>query len=516
MGTIKTPGVYIVEKNAFPNSVVEAPTAVPAFVGWTERAEHAGKSLHQKPFRITSLVEFHTCFGAAPISEHVRFTLARAASPTASAVSDAPLSVRDAVPLLLGAKQYTLKQVSGAYFLYHSMVLFFQNGGGACYIVSVGQYGDPIETAPLIAGIETLTQALEPALLVVPDAVLLSQQACYAVQKEMLLHCGQKMHNRFAILDVWEGYRSRSHAPDVIEAFREGIGINHLANGAAYFPWLNTNLVEQRELGLRNLVDTTSRAILMADIKSEMAASSMGDAKRVEVEAEMDRFGNALDVADTAQLEDTLKTVSMIYKSLIAEMTQRLNLLPPSAAMAGVLAMVDNTRGVWKAPANVGLNNVVTPAVAISHEEQEDLNASLQGKSINAIRTFIGQGTLVWGARTLDSNSLDWRYINVRRTVMMLEASIRLALNALVFEPNTANTWATAKAMISSFLTGVWKRGGLAGAMPEDAFSVHVGLDETMTSEEVGEGILRVIVLVAMTRPAEFIEITLQQQIQKG
>lgn len=149
--------------------------------------------------------------------------------------------------------------------------------------------------------------------------------------------------------------------------------------------------------------------------------------------------------------------------------------------MAGIYTMVDNTRGVWKAPANVSMNSVVSPAVNVSHEEQEELNVNPQGKSINAIRSFIGEGVLVWGARTLDGNSLDWRYINVRRTMIMLEESCRLAAQAMVFEPNTASTWVTIKAMISNFLTGIWKRGGLAGAVPEDAFSVHVGLGETMT-----------------------------------
>ena len=95
--------------------------------------------------------------------------------------------------------------------------------------------------------------------------------------------------------------------------------------------------------------------------------------------------------------------------------------------------MVDNSRGVWKAPANVSLNGVVSPAVNISHDDQEDLNVTTQGKSINAIRSFIGEGVLVWGARTLDGNSLDWRYINVRRTMIMLEQSIKLATKAYVF-----------------------------------------------------------------------------------
>ena len=134
----------------------------------------------------------------------------------------------------------------------------------------------------------------------------------------------------------------------------------------------------------------------------------------------------------------------------------------------------------------------------------------------NAIRPFVGEGVLVWGARTLDGNSLDWRYISVRRTMIMLEESIRLAAKAYVFEPNTANTWVTMRSMIENFLGGIWKQGGLAGAVPTEAFSVHVGLGETMTPEDILEGILRITVLVAVSRPAEFIEITFQQQMQRS
>ncbi len=100
--------------------------------------------------------------------------------------------------------------------------------------------------------------------------------------------------------------------------------------------------------------------------------------------------------------------------------------------------------------------------------------------------------------------------------MIMLEESIKLAGKAYVFNPNDANTWVTIKNMISHFLTGIWKRGGLAGSSPDDAFSVHVGLGETMTAEDILEGILRISVLVALIRPAEFMEITFQQQMQKS
>jgi phage tail sheath protein FI len=195
------------------------------------------------------------------------------------------------------------------------------------------------------------------------------------------------------------------------------------------------------------------------------------------------------------------------------EIRNRLNLLPPAAAMAGIWCMVDNTRGVWKAPANVSLSMVIAPAINLSSEEQQQMNVdAVTGKSINAIRTFPGQGTLVWGARTLDGNSLDWRYINVRRTMIMIEQSLRLACKAYVFEPNNTNTWVTIKTMINNFLTNLWEQGALQGAKPEDAFGVQVGLGATMTADDILNGILRVTVLVAMVRPAEFIEITFEQQ----
>jgi phage tail sheath protein FI len=217
-----------------------------------------------------------------------------------------------------------------------------------------------------------------------------------------------------------------------------------------------------------------------------------------------------------ARLNKRLAALSPTFNTMMGALRNKLNLLPPSPAMAGIYTMMDNSRGVWKAPANVSLAGVISPAVNLSPADQEELNLTTQDKSVNAIRSFIGEGVLVWGARTLDGNSRDWRYINVRRTAIMLEQSCRLAAQQMVFEQNVADTWVTIKSMIQNFLTGIWKRGGLAGAVPDDAFSVHVGLGETMTPEDVLEGILRVTVLVAISRPAEFIEFTFEQQMQKS
>ena len=221
-------------------------------------------------------------------------------------------------------------------------------------------------------------------------------------------------------------------------------------------------------------------------------------------------------IANKQAFHQALYNGSSVYKQAIKGVLKKLNLLPPSAAMAGIYTMVDNSRGVWKAPANVTLSYVDSLVEDIDDDQQADLNAPAHGKAVNVIRLFRGEGIKVWGARTLDGNSLDWRYVNVRRTLLFLEESIKNAARAYVFEPNVAGTWINMKCMIENFLRSVWKRGGLAGATPEDAFEVHIGLGDTMTAEDILDGIMRITVLVAVTHPAEFIEITFQQQAQKS
>src|SRR3546814_8118158 len=101
-------------------------------------------------------------------------------------------------------------------------------------------------------------------------------------------------------------------------------------------------------------------------------------------------------------------------------------------SMAGVYAAIDATRGVWKSPANVSLKYVKKPAVDIDDENQKDLNVHTTGKSVNAIRRFTGKGTLVWGARTLDGNSNEWRYVSVRRFFNRVEESTKKAYEPYV------------------------------------------------------------------------------------
>lgn len=493
MGTMKTPGVYIVEKNAFPNSVVEVATAVPAFIGYTEKAENGSQKLLNIPFRITSLSEYEKYFGGAPT---LKF----------SCKGDAGVGEGDSKTFpntnLIYRKQgkagekdtleyYIVKLEDGQanFSLYYNMRLFFANGGGPCYIVSVGSYGKAIDKESLIKGIKTLVQESEPTMVLVPEALNIPKDNNYGdIYTAMLTHCGAVMKNRITLLDVpKEGN---------MNDFREKVGSAYLSYGAAYYPFLQTSILSEKDVTYENM-ETDFVKGLAEELNVKLPADNASD-------------------SDKLSFHNLMYQNSPLYKAVAIEIRNQLNLLPPSAAMAGIYTAVDNSRGVWKAPANVSVNSVVGLSALITHEMQEDLNVPLNGKSINAIRYFTGDGIKVWGARTLDGNSLDWRYINVRRTMIFLEESIKNAARAYVFEPNVASTWLNMKSMIENFLLGVWKKGGLAGASPEDAYSVQVGLGETMTANDILEGILRITVLVAISHPAEFIEITFQQQMQKS
>ena len=179
--------------------------------------------------------------------------------------------------------------------------------------------------------------------------------------------------------------------------------------------------------------------------------------------------------------------------------------MPPSPAVAGIYARIDATRGVWKSPANVSLNRITGPVVKLSISENDSLNDHPTGKSINAIRSFTGKGTLIWGARTLDGNSNEWRYISVRRFFSMVEESVKRETSNFIFEPNDANTWVKVKAMIENFLILQWRAGALMGTKPENAFFVKVGLGVTMDQADLNEGRMIVEIGMAVVRPAEFI-----------
>lgn len=241
------------------------------------------------------------------------------------------------------------------------------------------------------------------------------------------------------------------------------------------------------------------------------------------ISAQFKRLSNAVgDLVQSAanlerQKEELLRQQMPIYKNIVTAVNEDMTVVPPGGAIAGIYCFVDKTRGVWKAPANVSLNNVAGLTARIDNEEQDDLNVDvIAGKSINAIRAFAGRGILVWGARTLAGNDNEWRYISVRRFFNMVEESVKKSTSWAVFEPNDAGLWTKIKAMIENYLTLKWRDGALTGAKPDEAFFVNVGLGVTMTSQDILEGRLIVDIGMAAVRPSEFIVLRFMHKMQES
>jgi phage tail sheath protein FI len=178
----------------------------------------------------------------------------------------------------------------------------------------------------------------------------------------------------------------------------------------------------------------------------------------------------------------------------------------PSLHMIGLYARVDVNRGVHKAPANEVIGGITRIAMDVNQREQDMLNP----KGINALRFFPGRGSRVWGARTLSSDS-SWKYVNVRRIFIYVEASIDRGTQWVVFEPNDEPLWARVRATITNFLTTTWRGGMLQGATPEEAFFVKVDRS-TMTQDDIDNGRLICLIGIAPVKPAEFVIFRIQQK----
>ena len=463
---VSTPGVYIEEISTLPASIAAVATAIPAFIGYTEKAEENGvtDALEFKPTRISSMLEYKEIFGG-PQNEDISITID-------DTLDDDDQLVERKIAASLATTPTNFK-------LYYSLQMFFNNGGGPCYIISVGDYTGSIEapdnnTDGITRGIVELEKVDEPTLLVFPDAL----GSVYGqVIQAALAHCN-KLQDRFTIADVYGSD---------FTVYRGAIGNENLKYGAAYYPSLKTTLNYGYDEDLVNI-----------DVHNRNGA-----------------------VVTVNPLSDTLTALKSsqpsLYRSIIAEIHKIYVELSPSGAVAGIYARVDRERGVWKAPANVGVNSVIEPTIKITNEAQETLNIdATTGKSINAIRTFTGKGTLVWGARTFAGNDNEWKYVPVRRLYIFVEESVKKATEFVVFEPNDAKTWLRTKTMIENFLSSLWREGALAGAKPDEAFFVKVGLGETMTAQDILEGRMNIEIGMAAVRPAEFIILKFSHKMQES
>lgn len=515
---IKTPGVYINEINTFPNSVVPVATAVPAFIGYTPQAMYEGKSYSNVAMKVSSLAEFEAIYcipdPSAPANPSKQY------SPEYYLVKQNSQPENGDYMMIENSYYSIVPDPNTIYYLYNSIRLFYENGGGDAYIVSVGSYGAPsqnpinpgdqiinqnVQLTDLLSGLALLKNEQEPTMYICPEATLLSVDNNGTLMQSMLLQSSE-MQTSISIFDIIGG---RNPNPNLytndIATFRNNTGSQGLNFGTAYYPFIGTTVMQNQDIDYTNLFGgdlTQLEQLLNPPTNPNPAAATIIANIQAGTGLTVSQYNTALINAST--------TYALIIKHVLADV----NILPASGAMAGVITTIDNEEGVWVAPANTSIVGAASLPIQLSDSQQENLNIdAVSGKSINAIRFFNGQGILVWGARTLDGNSLDWKYLQVRRTMIFIEQSCKLAAQTYVFQPNNGHTWEAVKSMIGSFLTTFWQQGGLQGASSSDAFSVDCGLGTTMTSDDILNGIMRVTIKVAVTHPAEFIILSFEQQM---
>jgi len=504
-------------------SIAPVETAIPAFIGYTERATDAGADLGFQPRRIRSLAEFEAIFGGEPRPVLELMPCPNTAGADATAV---------------GGKSHVVKVrrgVAGGDFLLHRCLQhFYANGGGDCFIVSVGDYRRDLEVARFKAGLDRLLDEEAPTLLVIPEAVCLPQPECVDLQQAMLLHCGSQTKSRFAILDVFDGDRpladdaSPESGKDPLGRFRSRIGDRFLDHAAAYFPWLETTLVDEQVPLLAAFADRPALLDLLRidlGLSDEPPAADAAGSVRDAWDAcsAFERLDPAASSEARMMLERRLVAISPLCAMLVRLARKQLNRLPPSAAMAGIYASTDATRGVWKSPSGIQIAAVSGTCGELAVSQVERLNHPADGRSVNALRSRPDGSVVVWGARTLAGRDPSLALIGVRRTLLLIERACRVYLRSLADAPDDEPTLQTVHQALSGFLHGVWQGGGLYGASETEAYAidVHRGRLEQERSARAGrpDGTgLTVVLRLALveTDPHATLELRFEQALAKG
>jgi phage tail sheath protein FI len=577
MAQLKTPDVYIREKSLLPPSVAEVATAVPAFIGFTQNiVDNTGQTTTNIPFRFSSLSEYEALFGTSqmenfevsynnstdecyitngeqglPSATDVTFFLHQAiqhfyangggtcyvvsisdhntvkANINASEFIDAINLLEEVDEVtLISAPESVLMDTVAHYSVQNHALQHCEKMKDRFALVDVQQAdgfnrGDLSADVPMVR--DQVTNGLKYGGAYYPyvrtTMARSYDEATVNVSYSLTL---QKLHDNYkgAFVD------------------KDGETLNEygLSTGGIY----KQTYIQVGDLGV---VDKMGYLMEYVDGNFQRKAATNPYGIFTNEDGDYLNYqGFVIDSADSNILDptNTKKKIATTTNAYIASLeylsdpkwrlastsihskvksmlSKNYLVLPPSAAVAGVIAKVDGSRGVWKAPANVALAKVLEPCVAIDNGEQADMNVDVTaGKSINAIRSFVGKGSLVWGARTLQGNDNEWRYISVRRLFNMVEESVQKASHFAVFEPNTPFTWLKLKTMIENYLENLWRQGALFGETPAAAFFVNVGLGQTMTEDDINNGLMNIEIGLAAVRPAEFIILTFSHKSLEG
>lgn len=525
------PGVYVLEPDGPSMSIQSGETAVPVFLGFfTPKAPpHPAKPL--SCVRIESWLDFSQQFGSSnPITVDANY------------------------------KAHAVRYMGA-----HSVRLYFENGGGPCYVLNIphNEKGKGNIASDIL-------EKIVPAIELCPDITLLCwcefvtldmDNKIYTELAKLLAASETSGGNpgRFLLTDAWPEATNEKSLPSTWK-FNAPV-VAEKTQVASYFPALLTGyawdfvdyrahksapdagyedfitvegLSQANKKLLKNLIDPTLlkadsslEKITLKSLRSQIAALTVKkviSSKTATGSSDEEKQASAEKIINSAKA-----IVTAIDQAVNTEIQSRQAIpvvLRASVAMAGVYARVDRERGVWKAPANVelvGVTGLIAQgatssgakwAKAIPIRIDDALNKALVDVSVNAIRAFSGQGLRVWGARTMSPESQTaWRYVSVRRLFNAIERDARSALRTAVFEPNSPPTWERVRGALETYLNALWRQGALQGESPEQAYFVHIGAGTTMTPKDIADGKMIVKVGVAAVRPAEFIILQLTQDI---
>ena len=513
MPTYLSPGVYVEEVDRGSKPIEGVGTAVAAFVGFTAQgpSDDPADPNGIKPRLVTNWAQFEQLYGGF---------------------------------------------VEGA-LLPHAVYGYFNNGGGSCYIARIPHTrgGGAQPRAALTSGskkVETLeVRALEAGDNV--EVVIEPAEGDAPTTFTMRVVAGGQEVETFPDLTFGRGNRNvetvvneTSRYVRVSAPSASGVSVAERIPAAGRYPLATETATPVRVSGSDfegSETDRTGvRGLLIADeVTMVVAPDLVTAASGADGALDLDLFkavqtaminhaensGDRMAILDsppgmTPQEVKEWREATAMYDSKYAVLYypwirianplatpqsngNRMLMVPPSGHMAGIWARNDNTRGVWKAPANEVVRGALDVETKVTKGEQDLLNPI----GVNCIRPFGTRGIRVWGGRTLSSDP-SWRYVNVRRLFNYIEESILLGTQWVVFEPNDFDLWARVKRTVYAFLLGLWRQGALFGAAPEQAFYVKCD-EETNPPESVDEGKLVVEIGVAPVKPAEFVIFRISQ-----
>ena len=518
MPTYTAPGVYVEEVPSSSRTLSANPTAVTAFVGFTERApnDDPNDPLGMAPRLVTSWQQFEELYGGfaagcmLPLSVYGYFSNGGALAyicripntepagkpaklelPASDRALGQPLAIESLQPdadITVDVRTDDLGDVA--------------EDGPATFTLTVVEGGEAVETWPnldLGAGDRNVKTVINGKSTKIKVDVALKKGADLKTQLELVKPGLYALEKATPIPVPVTGRKFAGS-----ETARAGI------NGLALADEVTIVVVP-------DLITAATKEDGSVDL-------DMWKAVQTSLISHCEQNGNRMAILDAPpgmtpqQIKEWRSDVAMYdtafgafyypwvkVENPIGQNGNREILVPPSGHLAGLWARTDDERGVLKAPANDTLRGVLDVERPITQNEQSLLNPI----GINCIRPFGTRGIRVWGARTMSSNT-DWRYINVRRLFNMIETTIMEGTQFAVFEPNDQDLWDGVSRTVSAFLRGLWMNGALFGASAEQAYYVKCDA-ETNPPESIDEGKMIVEVGIAPVKPAEFVVFRISQ-----